>query len=467
MYRALDTYIKEIDNVMTHPDFYRDESLRLAKYHATVSLGIQLSEQSQSPEDLTRKWHYLNRLSIIPFYSVENSLIELMRIRGLLLEQCLRPLAKKLRLKIGSSSTRKILIIKPGLNLGPELSSTVAHFKLLSKYFNVTIACQVHPTPDIVRGLSDLGFQLALLPQQIEEMASAIVNFSPDIVIHSSNQSAVSNTQTLLGALRLSPIQIATTMSPVSTGLRQIDFYLTGRDNELPGFSQKYSESLLFVEGDINHYDPAFLEGETPELTLSTSIDKPTESHLFVGGNFNKIGRPSLEAWLDILKATDNTKLVLAPFNPNWQSHYAVNAFKDWIAELCIQSSVNPERIEIIGPFNSREPILARVKSASLYLDTFPYSGAVSILDPITVDTPFITLEGTEARFRQASMQAKRHRAIGIAVANKASYVQRSVEILNRHDRTVAFRGKDKSNLEVNNSRESLSDRILQSILNI
>ncbi len=452
---------------MTHPDFYRDESLRLAKYHATISLGIQLSEQSQSPEDLTRKWHYLNRLSIIPFYSLESCLIEIMRIRGLLLEQCLRPLAKKIRLRLDSAPTRKILIIKPGLNLGPELSSTVAHFKLLPKYFNVTIACQVPPTPDVAQGLSDLGFQLALLPQQIEEMASAIVNFSPDLVIHSSNQSAVTNTQTLLGALRLAPIQIATTMSPVSTGLRQIDFYLTGIDNELPGFSQKYSESLLFVEGDINHYDPAFLEGETPEVTLSTVIEKPTERQLFVGGNLNKIGRPSIEAWLDILKATENTKLVLAPFNPNWQSHYAVNAFKDWINELCIQSSVNPERIEIIGPFKTRKPILDRVKSANLYLDTFPYSGAVSILDPITVDTPFITLEGKEARFRQASMQAKRHRAIGISVVNKASYVQRSIDILNTHDPTVAFRGKFKSGLKVDNSEDSLSNRILNSILNI
>lgn len=415
---------------MTHPDFYRDESLRLAKYHAAVSLGIQLSEQSQSPEDLIRKWHYLNRLSIIPFYSLDDSLFQLMRTRGSLLDQCLRSMAKRIKMNAGTATKKKLLIIKPGLNLGPELSSTVAHFKLLPKLYDVTVVCQVQPTREVAQKLIELDFKLALLPQTLEEMVSAIINCGPDIIVHASNQSAVTNTQTLLGALRLAPIQIATTMSPVTTGLKQIDFYLTGNDNEPKGYSQKYTESMLMVEGDINYYDSDFLDSGNPNLNCSAKLNAESYRELFVGANLNKIGISSLSTWFEILKKTSDTQLVLAPFNPNWQSLYSVEAFKTWIAQLAEVSSVKLERVKIIGPFSSRTPILERISGASLYLDSFPYSGAVSIVDPITTQTRFVTLEGNQARFRQASIQAKRHPHLGQISTTHQGYAQRAIEQL-------------------------------------
>lgn len=421
---------QEIENTLAHPAFYKDEMIRKAKYDQAVELGHDLLELPISAEGLVYKWEYLNRISIIPFYSLEDSLFHIMQLRGLLLEQCLRPLAKKIRLKASSSPKRKILIIKPGLNRGPELSSTVAHFKLLPKFYDVAIACQVVPTRDVAEKLIELGFALALLPNTIEEMVNAIVNFKPDIIIYSSNQSAVTNTQVLLGSLRLAPIQVATTMSPVTTGLRNMDFYLTGRDNEPPRYSGKYTESLLFVNGNINHYDPNFLDESSNAQNDSNNREAMKYRELFVGGNANKIGAPSLKVWLDILTKVADTRLILAPFNPNWQSHYPTDEFETWLRQLSEQNNLSPDRISVIGPFPSRKPILDKVRAAALYLDTFPYSGAVSIMDPITTRTQFITLSGGQARFRQASMMAMRTPELGHAVESEDSYIKKAINLL-------------------------------------
>jgi predicted O-linked N-acetylglucosamine transferase (SPINDLY family) len=186
----------------------------------------------------------------------------------------------------------------------------------------------------------------------------------------------------------------------------------------------------LFVNGDINHYEPSFIE-ETAFRENNYSIKEATGYRdLFVGGNLNKIGELSLKNWYDILAAVEDTRLIIAPFNPNWQSEYNVTDFKAWLDQLAEENSIRRERIVLIGPFPTRKPILDHIAKATLYLDSFPYSGAVSIMDPILTNTAFITIKGEPARFRQASLMAARYPALGISTDSSTAYTNKAIETL-------------------------------------
>jgi predicted O-linked N-acetylglucosamine transferase (SPINDLY family) len=57
----------------------------------------------------------------------------------------------------------------------------------------------------------------------------------------------------------------------------------------------------------------------------------------------------------------------------------------------------------VLEPQQSRAPILGVLSLADLYLDSFPYSGAVSLVDPLAVGCPPIVREGHTARCRQSA----------------------------------------------------------------
>jgi predicted O-linked N-acetylglucosamine transferase (SPINDLY family) len=73
------------------------------------------------------------------------------------------------------------------------------------------------------------------------------------------------------------------------------------------------------------------------------------------------------------------------------------------------------------------------LRQADLYLDSFPYSGAVSLVDPISVGCPPIVREGRFARCRQSAAML---RDIGLDVLVTRStddYVTLASKLLQDH----------------------------------
>ncbi len=54
----------------------------------------------------------------------------------------------------------------------------------------------------------------------------------------------------------------------------------------------------------------------------------------------------------------------------------------------------------------------------------------MSIVDPITTQTRFLTLEGNQARFKQASIQARRYPNLGQISTTHQGYAQLAIEQL-------------------------------------
>jgi predicted O-linked N-acetylglucosamine transferase (SPINDLY family) len=142
-----------------------------------------------------------------------------------------------------------------------------------------------------------------------------------------------------------------------------------------------------------------------PEKLTREQIGVPDAAILAVtGANFFKIGPDLIDAWARILETVPRAHLLMYPFNPNWTTHYPhKDGFLRFVQERFAARGVDVDRLHVLEAQPSRAPILGVLSVADLYLDSFPYSGAVSLIDPMSVGLPAVVREGHTARCRQSA----------------------------------------------------------------
>jgi predicted O-linked N-acetylglucosamine transferase (SPINDLY family) len=86
--------------------------------------------------------------------------------------------------------------------------------------------------------------------------------------------------------------------------------------------------------------------------------------------------------------------LILYPFNPNWTDKYPVESFLRRCQAMAVKHGIAPERLVVLSPAPNRADVLGRLKLADIYLDSFPFSGATSLLDPLQAGLPSVVMDG-------------------------------------------------------------------------
>jgi glycosyltransferase involved in cell wall biosynthesis/predicted SAM-dependent methyltransferase len=194
------------------------------------------------------------------------------------------------------------------------------------------------PIEDHCRSLAD---SFTLLPQNIHQQVKTLRNAALDIVVIGTNVTAVTNQVSLIALHRLAPIQLVNYCSPVSTGMRHIDGYLTGTSNDFPGIQEHFSEKLQFCDGP-----PGCLDYTVENKTTSTNFTRASlglaeDEVVFVNAAACFKILPELqETWAKILAAVPKSRLLLLPFNPNWSNAFPVKQFERTLTEACARHGV-------------------------------------------------------------------------------------------------------------------------------
>ena len=90
---------------------------------------------------------------------------------------------------------------------------------------------------------------------------------------------------------------------------------------------------------------------------------------------------------------------------------------------------VSPERVVILKPMASRADIKNCLEISDLYLDSIPYGGATSLIDPLEVATPPVIWEGDFLRFRQASALLREIGLDDLITGTEDEYVEMVVRL--------------------------------------
>lgn len=277
------------------------------------------------------------------------------------------------------------------------------------------------PVEDYCRSFAD---SFTPLPKELPMQVKKIREASLDVVIIGTNVTAVSNQVSLIALHRLAPLQLTSYCSPVSTGMRHIDGYLTGTLNDYPGLQAHFSEKLYFCEGTPGCLDYA-VESPGSGMTFDrASLGLTDEDVVFVNAAACfKILPEMQETWAKILAAVPKSRLLLLPFNPNWANAFPLKQFERTLTEACARHGVSRDRFVLTGSLPSRADVKALERIADVYLDTSPFSGSISVIDPLELGLPLVVQEGATHRSRMASALLREIGLLELITTNEAGYI--------------------------------------------
>jgi protein O-GlcNAc transferase len=185
-------------------------------------------------------------------------------------------------------------------------------------------------------------------------------------------------------AHRLAPVQIKWVgMQSHSSGLAEMDWFLTDQWETPDGFEQFYSERLLRLpDGYVCYSPPPY----APDVMTLPAL---THGHVTFGcfNNLAKITCRVIETWATILRRIPSARMILK-----------THQFSDGLTAARIRADfvaldVEGHRIELRGS-SAHRAFMGEYNHVDIVLDPFPYSGGLTTCEALWMGVPTITLPG-------------------------------------------------------------------------
>jgi len=383
---------------------------------------------------------FVYKANFIQFYFNEKNLRETYRRRAEIMENwALRqkaPLSHLFPLRQPVSSQQKIKVGILSMHFMPqtEIYLLLSYFdRLPRETFHITLYSlrkSEHPLEEYCRSRTD---NFVLLPEgAYPQRVDRIRNDDLDVLLIGTNTSAVTNPIAIMAMFRMARIHLIVENSPVSTGFTHTDYYLSSLFNEPDEEAQEhYTEELYRVPGMLNYY-AYHLDTDPRTVNLTRAqLGIPDNAVIyFSGANFFKILPDLSNVWSWIFSQVQNSYLVLMPFNPNWTQRYLSVPFINRVKAQMEQMGVDfNSRVRILNRVPTRADVHGVMGLCDIYLDSFPYAGACSLIDPLTVGLPIVCRAGKTMR---GSLAAAMLRGAGLEemiVTDAGEYVERAVAL--------------------------------------
>ncbi len=334
------------------------------------------------------------------------------------------------------ASDRKIrvgVLMKAFLSLTETFASLPVFEHLDRDRFELILFALGSDNNPIERHCRSLADRFVVLPQELPRQVQQVRAEDLDILFFGNNLTAVTNLPFVLGCFRLARKQVVHFCQPLTTGQPNIDGFLIG-SLAVPerNAEELYSERLLPLDGSGICFNYT-LKQETPTIRPARrDLNIGDEQVVFVSGaNFFKILPELRRTWVDLLAALPSSVLVLYPFGPAWAPSYPKQPFIDDFGRLLDERDVVRSRVTILEPLPTQADIQQVVKLADIYLDGFPYSGATSLLDPLSHNVPPVVMEGNDLRSRQGAAMLREVGLDDLVARNEQEYIALASRLAN------------------------------------
>ena len=185
-------------------------------------------------------------------------------------------------------------------------------------------------------------------------------------------------------ALRLAPVQVKWVgMQYHSTGLPEMDWFVTDAWETPPHLAAHYSERLLILPDGYVCYSPP---SDAPDVGPPPALAR---GHVTFGcfNNLAKITPSLLDAWSRVLSLAPDARMVLKT-----QAFAEAEVRARVLAEFAARG-VAPGRLELRGG-SSHRAFLSQYGDVDMVLDPFPYSGGLTTCEALWMGVPVLTLAG-------------------------------------------------------------------------
>lgn len=234
----------------------------------------------------------------------------------------------------------------------------------------------------------------------------------------------------VLGALRLAPVQCVLYGHPVTSGLPNMDHFISATALEPEGRAAHYRENLVLLPGlgACPERPPAAGEGSWLEqYSNGAPIVLCLQNHLKLVPAFDAIvARIAKRSGVRIGFFVRNTGVA--------------QRFRERIEKEFRAHGLEPARSLAFLPAKQHAEYLGGIARAALVLDSPWFSGGATSLDAFSVGTPVLTWHAEMARGRQTLAMLQLMGIDGLAATDDDDYVAKAVALLSDPSKQGALR---------------------------
>ena len=430
------------------PPFFRDASDaerfydHLARWTRVLRDAVRRDHQSliYPPSVVTAINAFLETGNTIAAYFNDQPRRVLWQRRGQLVEDILQAKNQPLDHDFGKRPRRKRIrlgILKNHWTHQTETYTTLPYFTGLDRSkFEIILYHHQWQGNDLERYCEAHADRRVQLSGSISEQVNRIRQDDLDALLIGTNVTAVNQPLSLLAAYRLARVQMTNFSSPVTTGLRNVDAYISGTLSQSDGSQRDYTEKLVLLDGPGFCFDFSKVPAGSARAISRRDLSLPDQAVLFASGAVVNKMTPELWAcWAEILRDVPNSALVVYPYAPSWYSQFPKRLFSEQFCRTFTEGGIGMERIRIVDALPSREAVKALLRNAEVYLDSWPYTGSNSNMDPLEVGVPPVVPEGRQMTSRQGAAILRDLELDELVAADLNDYARIAIELGRDADR--------------------------------
>jgi len=440
-------FIGDFLHYMTNPVLLFTEQGEEERYIAYMEKWISYLHKHITGDKSVPFWEQVAEFFVAnsdfgPLYFSDANLVKLYTMRGDIIEHFLLINVHGTDYSFQYDAHRKDEQIRIGIlakhfTPHPETFAALPVYEHLGPDFRVILYSFNSVESDVQDYCHSHAHELKVLPQQLDLQVMTVRDDDLDILFVATNVTSKVNQACLLAAHRLARRQISGVGSVTTTGLRNVDYYLTGKLTDNPGNSVQYRESLLWMPGPAHCFSYCGSNNYAVENVTRHELGIKEDAIVYMSGsNMFKILPELGHSWAVILKEVPDSVLMLYPYGPNWSADYPRQEFTCRIQGIFRKCGIASSRLVILDPqpVPDRNQIMEYVKLGDIYLDSFPFSGTTSLIEPLGLGKPVITRQGRTFRTSMGAALLKSISMEKLIASSVSDYIQIATELGDDHE---------------------------------
>jgi predicted O-linked N-acetylglucosamine transferase (SPINDLY family) len=248
------------------------------------------------------------------------------------------------------------------------------------------------------------------------ELARLIEELRIDVLIDLNGYSGPH--RLALFALRPAPVQAAWFNMFGTSGLSSFDYIIGDRHVVPPEEDVFYSERIVRVPGSYLTFEVTY---PVPEVAPVPCLGRGALTFGCLAPQY-KITSEVVEAWLRILRACPETRLLLK------SAVLGRPEAREFVCGLFARSDVTANRLLLEGPADHYD-FLGRYAEVDLALDTFPYNGGTTTAEALWQGVPVLTFTGDRWATRISASLLREAGLPEFVAPDLESYVARAIAL--------------------------------------
>jgi protein O-GlcNAc transferase len=284
--------------------------------------------------------------------------------------------------------------------------------------FRLTIVCNRAAVAQFLKdSLANPAINFLVIPQQLDQAADAIRRANFDLLYYW--EIGTDATNYFLPFFRLAPVQCTSWGWQVTSGIPQVDSYISSRLLEPADADDHYSESLVLLNTLLTHYERPPVPERPPAPAHYGFRDG---QHLyFCAQSLLKIHPDFDPLAADILRRDPAGALIFVGLDDPYPATLLRDRLQQTMPDVM-------ERVHILPRLREHE-FLGLLSLADVVLDTRHYGGVNTTYQALAAATPIVTWPGAFQRGRYTAGAYQKMGLLDCVADSAESYVSKALQL--------------------------------------